>query len=98
VSSLLLPLMFGMTLPRSLLEGTCLLVAQKALRRQTKERSHLEPMSVWAYYDHTVLLLGLILFPPYGTMCSFLCLQPIPCTLCMLDCQKRPGAKMDWVL
>lgn len=99
VSSSLLPLMFRMTLLRSLLEGTCLSGGPEALKRQTRERNHLEPMSIRACYDQIVFLLGLIPFPPYGTMCNYLRLQPIPCILCMLlYCQKWPGTKMEWGL
>lgn len=50
-------------------------VAQKALKMQTKERSHLEPMSTWACYDQIILLLDFIPFPhsmgQHATFCVF---------------------------
>lgn len=75
-------------------------VAQKALKMQTKERSHLEPMSTWACYDQIILLLDFIPFPHcMGQHATFFSLQSKPCTLHMLLWwQKWPGTKMEWGL
>lgn len=79
------------------LKELAFLEAQKALKKQMKGRNHLEPMSSWGYYQQIVLCL--IPFPKYGTLCNFLYFHPTPCTLCLhLHCQEWPGAKMDWDL
>lgn len=67
---LLVPLMFGMTILRSLLEGTCL---SSGPEKQMKEKNHLEPMSSWACYQQIVLSLNP--FPLYGTVWHYFILH-----------------------